>query len=295
MARSEERRFFGFLTPWMIGFVLFGGGPVVASLVISFTNWSLLAPPTWAGLANYQKLVADPLFYKSLVNTLYFGLGSVALGITTSFLLAILLNQRVRGVGFFRTVFYLPSVVAGVATAVLWVNILNPDYGLLNTLLGYVGIKGPGWLIDPNWAIPGLILMAVWGSGNTIVIYLAGLQNVSPSLYEAATLDGAGWWRRFWSVTVPQMSPVIFFNLVTGLIASFQSYALVLVMTSGGGRGGGGGPNNSTLMLGLYIYQQAFQSFNMGYASALSWAMFLVIGIVLGVQFMLSRRWVHYE
>jgi len=279
----------------MIGFVLFGGGPVVASLVISFTNWSLLAPPTWAGLANYQKLVADPLFYKSLVNTLYFGLGSVALGITTSFLLAILLNQRVRGVGFFRTVFYLPSVVAGVATAVLWVNILNPDYGLLNTLLGYVGIKGPGWLIDPNWAIPGLILMAVWGSGNTIVIYLAGLQNVSPSLYEAATLDGAGWWRRFWSVTVPQMSPVIFFNLVTGLIASFQSYALVLVMTSGGGRGGGGGPNNSTLMLGLYIYQQAFQSFNMGYASALSWAMFLVIGIVLGVQFMLSRRWVHYE
>jgi len=295
LARSEERRFFGFLTPWMIGFVLFGGGPVVASLVISFTNWSLLAPPTWAGLANYQKLVADPLFYKSLVNTLYFGLGSVALGITTSFLLAILLNQRVRGVGFFRTVFYLPSVVAGVATAVLWVNILNPDYGLLNTLLGYVGIKGPGWLIDPNWAIPGLILMAVWGSGNTIVIYLAGLQNVSPSLYEAATLDGAGWWRRFWSVTVPQMSPVIFFNLVTGLIASFQSYALVLVMTSGGGRGGGGGPNNSTLMLGLYIYQQAFQSFNMGYASALSWAMFLVIGIVLGVQFMLSRRWVHYE
>jgi multiple sugar transport system permease protein len=295
LARSEERRFFGFLTPWMLGFVLFGGGPVVASLVISFTNWSLLTPPTWAGLANYQKLIADPLFYKSLVNTLYFGLGSVALGITTSFLLAILLNQRVRGVGFFRTIFYLPSVVAGVATAVLWVNILNPDYGLINTLLGFVGIKGPGWLIDPNWSIPGLILMAVWGSGNTIVIYLAGLQNVSPSLYEAATLDGAGWWRRFWSVTVPQMSPVIFFNLVTSLIASFQSYALVLVMTSGVSSPGGGGPNNSTLMLGLYIYQQAFQSFNMGYASALSWAMFLVIGVVLGIQFVLSRRWVHYE
>jgi len=288
LARREARAFYGFASPWILGFILFGGGPVVAALLLSFAHWSLLSTPSWAGLANYRKMFADPLFYKSIANTVYFGAGSVCLGVVTSFLLAILLNQKVRGLGFFRTVFYLPSVVAGVATAILWVNILQRDYGLINNLLGFFGIKGPGWLVSEHWAIPGLILMSVWGAGNTIVIYLAGLQSISPALYEAALLDGAGWWSRFWNVTVPMMSPVIFFNVVTSLIASLQAYTLVLVMTEGG-------PNNATLMLGLYIYRQAFEYFDMGYAAALSWAMFALIGVATALQFLLARRWVHYD
>ncbi|MEV4263976.1 sugar ABC transporter permease [Kribbella sp. NPDC049584] len=288
LARREARAFYGFASPWILGFILFGGGPVVAALLLSFAHWSLLSTPSWAGLANYRKMFADPLFYKSIANTVYFGAGSVCLGVVTSFLLAILLNQKVRGLGFFRTVFYLPSVVAGVATAILWVNILQPDYGLINHFLGLFGIKGPGWLVSEHWAIPGLILMSVWGAGNTIVIYLAGLQSISPALYEAALLDGAGWWNRFWNVTVPMMSPVIFFNVVTSLIASLQAYTLVLVMTEGG-------PNNATLMLGLYIYRQAFEYFDMGYAAALSWAMFALIGVATALQFLLARRWVHYD
>ncbi|WP_406054388.1 carbohydrate ABC transporter permease [Kribbella sp. NBC_00889] len=288
LARREERAFYGFASPWILGFILFGGGPVVAALLLSFAHWSLLSTPSWAGLANYRKMFADPLFYKSIVNTIYFGAGSVCLGVVTSFLLAILLNQKVRGLGFFRTVFYLPSVVAGVATAILWVNILQPDSGLINSFLRFFGIEGPGWLVDEHWAIPGLILMSVWGAGNTIVIYLAGLQSISPTLYEAARIDGAGWWDRFWNVTVPMMSPVIFFNVVTSLIASLQAYTLVLVMTEGG-------PNNATLMLGLYIYRQAFEYFDMGYAAALSWAMFALIGVATALQFVLARRWVHYD
>lgn len=288
LARREARAFYGFASPWIIGFILFGGGPVVAALLLSFAHWSLLSTPSWAGFANYHKMFADPLFYKSIVNTIYFGAGSVCLGVVTSFLLAILLNQKVRGLGFFRTVFYLPSVVAGVATAILWVNILQPDSGLINSFLRFFGVKGPGWLVDEHWAIPGLILMSVWGAGNTIVIYLAGLQSISPTLYEAARIDGAGWWSRFWHVTVPMMSPVIFFNVVTSLIASLQAYTLVLVMTEGG-------PNNATLMLGLYIYRQAFEYFDMGYAAALSWAMFALIGVATALQFVLARRWVHYD
>ncbi|HEY8454903.1 MAG TPA: sugar ABC transporter permease [Actinopolymorphaceae bacterium] len=288
LARAEARRFYWFASPWIIGFLLFGGGPVVASALISFTDWSLLSSPHWVGLDNYRQLIRDPVFYVSLRNTLYFGVGSVLLGVVTSFLIAILLNQNVRGLAFFRTVFYLPSVVAGIATALLWVNILHPDFGLINYLLGLIGIQGPGWLASEAWAIPALILMSVWGAGNTIVIYLAGLQGIPTTLYEAATIDGAGWWRRFWHVTVPMMSPVIFFNLITGFIASLQAYVLVLVMTNGG-------PANATLLFGLYIYRQAFEYFNMGYAAALSWILFVVIIAVIGAQFWLARRWVYYE
>jgi len=288
LVRAEARRFYWFASPWILGFVLFGGGPVVASALISFTNWSLLSSPKWIGLDNYRQMAKDPVFYVSMRNTLYFGLGSVLLGVVTSFLIAILLNQKVRGMAFFRTVFYLPSVVAGIATALLWVNILHPDFGLVNYVLGLVGIQGPGWLTSETWAIPALILMSVWGAGNTIVIYLAGLQGIPTTMYEAATIDGASWWGRFWHVTVPMMSPVIFFNLITGFIASLQAYVLVLVMTNGG-------PANASLLFGLYIYRQAFEYFHMGYAAALSWILFVVIIAVIGVQFWLARRWVHYE
>lgn len=289
LVRAEARRFYWFVSPWIIGFILFGGGPVVASLILSFTDWSLLEKPSWIGLDNYRTMLQDDVFYVALRNTMYFGLGSVALGVTTSFVLAILLNQKVRGIAFFRTVFYLPSVVAGIATALLWVNILHPDFGMINYFLGLLGVENPpGWLTSEEWAIPALILMSVWGSGNTIVIYLAGLQGIPPTLYEAATIDGASWWGRFWHVTVPMMSPVIFFNMITGFITSLQAYVLVLVMTDGG-------PANATMLFGLYIYKQAFEFFNMGYAAALSWALFILIIGVTGVQFRLARRWVYYE
>jgi multiple sugar transport system permease protein len=288
LVRAEARRFYLFASPWILGFILFGGGPVVASMAISFTDWSLLDAPQWIGLDNYRTMFADDVFYLALRNTLYFGLGAVVLGVSTTFLLALLLNQKVRGIAFFRTVFYLPSVVAGIATALLWVNILHPDFGLINYALGLVGIQGPGWLTSETWAIPALVLMSVWGAGNTIVIYLAGLQGIPTTLYEAATIDGATWWGRFWHVTVPMMSPVIFFNMITGFIASLQAYVLVLVMTNGG-------PANATLLFGLYIYRQAFEYFNMGYAAALSWVLFLVIIVVTGLQFWLARRWVYYE
>ncbi|GAA5064583.1 multiple sugar transport system permease protein [Thermocatellispora tengchongensis] len=288
LARREARSFYLFVSPWVVGFVLFGGGPIAASAVISLTDWSLLSSPSFVGLDNYVKLVEDPVFYTALGNTLYFAAASVGLGVVSTLALALLLNLPLRGIAVFRTIFYLPSVVSGIATALLWVNILHPDFGMINYLLGLAGVQGPGWLTSEEWAIPALVLMSVWGAGNTIVIYLAGLQGIPRSLYEAAMIDGAGWWRRLWHITVPMLSPVVFFNVVTGFIASLQAYVLVLVMTEGG-------PANATLLLGLYVYRQAFEYFDMGYAAALSWALFAIIIAVTLVQFRLARRWVHYE
>ena len=294
LAKMEERRFYLFLTPWIIGFIFFGAGPLIGSIVLSLTNYSLLSAPSFVGLANYSRLLDDPLFYKSMINTIYFGGASVALSVVFTLVIAILLNQQVHGLWFFRMVFYLPSVVAGIATALLWRNILDPDFGLINLILGWFGIQGPGWLQSPNWAIPGLVLMSVWGAGNTIVIYLAGLQSIPPTLYEAAQIDGANWWDRFRHVTVPMMSPVIFFNIITGLIGSLQAYVLILIMTQGG-QTPAGGPENSTLVIGLYIYKEAFQYFDFGYAAALSWALFVFIMIITLIQFVLGRRWVFYD
>ncbi|GAA5063301.1 multiple sugar transport system permease protein [Thermocatellispora tengchongensis] len=288
LARGEARRFYLFVSPWILGFVLFGGGPIVASAAISFTDWSLLSSPSFVGAANYVKLVQDPVFYTALGNTVYFAAASVGLGVVSTLGLALLLNLPLRGIAAFRTIFYLPSVVSGIATALLWVNILHPDFGMINYLLGLAGIQGPGWLTAEEWAVPALVLMSIWGAGNTIVIYLAGLQGIPQSLYEAAMIDGAGWWRRLRHITVPMLSPVVFFNVVTGFIASLQAYVLVLVMTKGG-------PANATLLLGLYVYRQAFEYFDMGYAAALSWALFAVVILVTLVQFRLARRWVHYE
>ncbi|MEU0568792.1 sugar ABC transporter permease [Nonomuraea sp. NPDC005983] len=288
LARREARRFHLFVSPWLIGFVLFTAGPILAAVAISFTDWNLLKSPKWVGLANYRRMFNDADFWESIQHTFQYGLGSVALGVTFTFLLALLLNQPLRLQGLFRTVMYMPSVLSGLATALLWMNILHPDYGLINKLLASVGIQGPGWLASQEWVIPGLVLMSVWGAGNTIVIYLAGLQGIPKTLYEAAEIDGAGWWSRFWHVTVPMMSPVIFFNLVTGFIAALQGYVLILVMTEGG-------PANASMVLGLYIYRNAFVYFDMGYAAALSWAMFVIIIAVTLIQFVLARRWVHYE
>ena len=288
LARQEEREFYLFISPWIIGFILFGAGPIIASAVLSFMNWSLLSSPSWAGLANYRKLFTDPLFFVTIKNTFAYAIGSVALGIVAGFLLALLLNQKVWGMAIFRTIFYLPSVVAGIATALLWVNIFHPDFGLINYTLGQFGIQGPKWLQSPQWAMPALITMSVWGAGGGMVIYLAGLQSIPEHLYEAAGLDGAGPFRKFWHITVPMMSPVIFFNMIVGIISSLQAFVLILVMTNGG-------PANATLVYGLYLYRTAFQFFEMGYASAMAWVLFIAIMLITAVQFRLARRWVYYE
>jgi multiple sugar transport system permease protein len=287
-ARREEREFYLFILPWILGFFLFDAGPIVASFLVSLTDWSLISAPKWVGFANYQTMARDQFFYTALWNSIYFGVGSVGLGLIVSFLLALLLNQKVLGISLFRTIFYLPSVVSGIAVAILWIMILHQDFGLLNTALGWFGIKGPGWLVQPQWAKPALILMSLWGAGGAMVIYLAGLQSVPQHLYEAAEIDGAGPWGKFWNVTVPMMSPVIFYNLIVGFIASLQGFVLVLIMTNGG-------PANATLMIGLYLYRQAFVNFNMGYASALAWVLLMVIMLFTMAQFYLSKYWVFYE
>lgn len=288
LARQEEREFYLFISPWIIGFILFGAGPIVASAVISFTDWSLLSSPRWVGLANYERLFTDRLFTVTVKNTFIYAVGSVSLSIIVGFLLALLLNQKVWGMALFRTIFYLPSVVAGIATALLWVNIFHPDFGLINYTLAQFGIQGPGWLQSTTWAMPALIMMSVWGAGGGMVIYLAGLQSIPEHLYEAAALDGAGPLRKFWHITVPMMSPVIFFNMIVGIISSLQAFVLILVMTNGG-------PANSTLVYGLYLYRTAFQYFEMGYASAMAWVLFIIIMLITALQFRLASRWVFYE
>jgi multiple sugar transport system permease protein len=288
MERREERAFYLFISPWIIGFILFSAGPVLGSFVISFTQWSMLSAPSWTGPTNYQRLVNDPLFWQALGNTLYFAVGSVGLGLILSFLLALLLNQQVKGMALFRTIFYLPAVCSGVAVAILWTMIFNPDFGLINSALHAIGITGPQWLTDPSWAMPAMIVMSLWGIGGSMVIYLAGLQGIPTHLYEAAALDGAGPVRKFWHVTVPMMSPIIFFNLIVGIIGSFQAFVQMYVMTNGG-------PANATLVYLLYLYRTAFEDFDMGYASALAWVLFLILLAITLAQLVLARRWVYYE
>ncbi|MET7339017.1 sugar ABC transporter permease [Nonomuraea sp. NPDC005650] len=288
LVRREARRFHLFALPWSIGFVFFTGGPIIVSLVLSFTRYELLSAPQWVGLDNYVQLLRDPDFWVATRNTVYFGAASAAAGVVYSLAAALLLNVKLRGQAVFRTIIYMPSVISGIATALLWIHVLHPDYGLINYLIGFLGVQGPGWLTDATWAIPGLVIMTTWTTGNAMIIFLAGLQGVPASLYEAAHIDGAGWWSRFRHVTIPMMSPVIFFNLVVGFIGSLQAYQLILFMTDGG-------PANSTLVLGLYVYRYAFKYFEMGYASTIAWALFFLVIVFTLIQFGLARRWVHYE
>jgi multiple sugar transport system permease protein len=287
-ARREERTFYGFIALWLLGFLIFGAAPIIASAAISLTDWTLLGDPSWVGLNNYDRLFNDALFFKTLRNTIYYGLGSVSLGVIVTFLLAILLNQDVPGVTIFRAIYYMPSVVSGIATALLWMMVFNPDYGLFNYMLSWFGIDGPGWLVSQTWVIPALIIMSVWSAGGTMLIYLAGLQGVPQHLYEAATIDGASSWAKFLNITIPMMSPVILFNMVTGFIGSLQAFVLILVMTDGG-------PANASLVYGLYIYRTAFTYLQMGYASAQAWVLFVVIMAITLLQLSLARRWVYYE
>ena len=277
-----------FISPAVLGLLFFLLGPIVFSLYISFTDYDILSSPVWVGLANYVELFRDPFFWHSLKITLIYAGVSVPLGLVVSLLLAMLLNQNLKGIYLFRVIYYLPAVISGVAVALLWKWLFNPEFGLLNWFLGWFGIEGPKWIFSEEWALPSIILMSLWSVGGSMLIYLAGLQGIPSELYEAAEIDGASRIRRFWNVTIPMLSPVIFFNLVMGIIGSIQVFTEGYVLTQGG-------PNNSTLFAVLYLYRQAFSYFSMGYASAMAWVLFLLIlGLTLLV-FKSSPMWVFYE
>jgi multiple sugar transport system permease protein len=292
LGRQEATWGLLFVTPWIVGFTLWILGPMVFSLALVFTDWQILSPPTFVGLRNLQTLLSDRFVGIALYNTAYFTFIYVPLNLAVALGLAMLVNRPTRGITAIRTLFYLPSVTPTVAYTALWIWLLNADYGLINILLRQVGIKGPRWLGDPDWAKPALILMSLWGFGSVALIFLAALQGVPEALYEAASLDGAGSWARFANVTLPMISPAILFNLVVGMINSFQIFTSAYVIAQGGTPGG---PVNSTLFLVIYLYNAGFHDFQMGYASALAWLLFVIVLVLTGIQFVGSRRWVHYE
>ena len=277
-----------YLIPTLIGMVLFTHGAVIAAFVISLHRWDILTPPQFLGWDNYKDLFNTPLFWKTMKNTAYYTVVSVPLGIAVSLFTAMLINQKLKGITFFRTVFFLPTITSIVAVSLVWFWMYNPDFGIINWLLGLVDIQGPGWLGSTKWAMPAIIIFGVWRSfGYNMVIFLAGLQGIPDHLYEAAEVDGAGMLRRFWHITAPLVSPTTFFVLIISIIGSFQVFEQTFVLTQGG-------PAYATLTLAYYIYQQAFQWFQMGLASALAYILFIMVMIVTVVQFRVSRGWVHY-
>ncbi|MFC3745576.1 carbohydrate ABC transporter permease [Paenibacillus sp. GCM10012306] len=288
---KSERAGYWFILPWLLGLVIFTLGPMIFSLILSFSKWDVITGVEsiqFVGLDNFKAIFHDELFYQSLKVTFIFALVSVPLFQVASILIAVLLNMRSRGMKFFRLIFFMPSIIPAVATSMMWVMIFNPEYGILNQGLALFGIQGPAWLQDPSYALGALIVMGLWGVGNTIIIYLSGLQGVPEDLYEAGDLDGAGPFRKFFSITLPMITPTVFFNLIMGIIGGFQYFTQAFVMTNGG-------PLNSTLFYNLYLYNKAFMEFDMGYASALSWILFLIILIFTLMVIRSSSFWVHYQ
>lgn len=287
--RRETVAFYLCISPWLIGFLFFVLGPMAASLIISFMDWDLLKSPSMAGLDNYRRMFTDDrLFWQSLRVTVIFTLLYVPTELIGGLFLALLMNQKVRGISIFRTIYYLPSVLSGVAFVVVWMWLLHPDAGLVNAGLALVGIEGPRWLADPDTALYALWIMSIWGLGRTAVIYLAGLQDVPNELYEAGAIDGTNAWQAFRRITIPMITPTIFFNLVLSVIATFQTFTSAFVATNGG-------PLDATLFYVLYIYRQAFQFFKMGYAAALAWVLFVIILLLTLLIVRSARRWVYYE
>ncbi len=291
ITRQETIACYLFISPCILGLLIFTLGPMIASFIISFTDWDILTHPTWIGFDNFREIFTDdPTFYHSLKNTFYLTAFSVPLGLVGSFLMALLLNNKVRGISFFRTAFYLPAIVPAVASSMLWLWILQPDFGLLNSFLHFLHLPTPGWMADPAWSKPAIIIMGLWGIGGGMIIYLAGLQGISEQLYEAASIDGANAWHRFWHITIPQMSPVIFFNLIVGVIGALQVFTQAFIMSNGLG-----GPAESTLFYVFYIYNKAFREFQMGYACALAWILFVIVLIITLIQFKFIGKRVYYE
>ena len=288
-AKVRRNRLWGwlFISPWVVGFLAFTLYPFIASLYYSFTNYNILAAPQWVGLQNYQYMLQDGLFWQSLGNTLYYTIVFVPVSTVVAIAIAMLLNMKIRGQTIYRTLFYLPSVVPLVASSVLWLWLFNPSFGFIDAFLRALNLPAPGWLYSDAWVKPSLVLMSLWGIGQPIVIYLAGLQGVPQELYEAALLEGANAWQRTRSVTLPMISPVILFNVVLGMIGSFQYFTQAYVMTQGG-------PDNSSLFFALYLYENAFQYLHLGYASAMAWLLFVLILVATLLVFRSSARWVYY-
>ncbi len=287
--RTYDKWAYVFISPWLIGFALFTLGPMIASLYLSFTKYNIIDFPQFIGLANYIKLfTADPKFWHSLQVTVVFAVFEVPLSLIFGFTLAFLLNLKIPGTAFWRTLFYMPSITSGVAMAMLWSMLFNPRFGLVNYLLSLVNVKGPGWFASPQWALPALILIGLWGVGGGMIIYLAGLQSIPTSLYEAAWVDGADGWQQLLHITLPLMTPVIFYNLVLGVIGTFQYFTEAFILTAGG-------PAEATLFYNLYLYRTGFQYLDMGYASALAWVLFLIVLILTALIFKSSALWVYYE
>ncbi len=278
-----------FVSPWLIGFLAFTVWPFFQSIYLSFTRYNIVSPAKWVGTANYRMLLTqDELFWKSAWVTIKFAIISVPLAIIVGIALALLLNINVKGITVFRTIFYLPSIVPTVATSVLFIWILNPNIGLVNRVLELFGIKGPAWLNTSPWAFYSLVLMSLWGVGGSMIIYLAGLKDIPVHLYEAATIDGANALRKMRHITLPMMTPVIFFNLVMGIIGAFQYFTQAFVIAPNGG------PQDSTYFYSLYLYNRAWKYLDMGYASAMAWMLFLIVIVLTGLVFRTQKKWVHY-
>jgi len=288
LRRKEELTAYLFLLPWIIGFVVFTAGPIIASIYLSLTSYDLFSSPKFVGLSNFKEMFfKDKLFWHSLKVTTIYSVVSVPLHIAIGYTLALLLNQRIKGLAWFRTIYYMPAVVSGVSVAILFQWIFNPELGLVNAILSKFGIQGPRWFASVQWALPTFIIMSLWSVGGGIVIYLAGFQGIPTELYESAELDGAGGLEKLRYITIPLTTPVIFLQLIMGIIGSFQVFTQAYVITAGG-------PANATLFYVLYLYQNGWQFFRMGYASALAWVLFAIIVTLTLVIFRTSGRWVYY-
>ena len=289
LARKEAWEGRLYILPWLAGFLIFTIGPMVASIYFSFTKYSVLSGADWLGLDNYTKLFgADRLFGLTLYNTFYFVILSVPLNLFVAFLVALLLSVQVRGINLYRTLYYLPVITPAVASALTWGMLFSGDYGLVNAVLQALGLPTFNWLFNPKITKLVFVIMGLWGIGGSAIIFLAGLQNVPRVLYEAAGIDGANLWHLFRHITVPMMTPLIFFNLVLGIIGTFQVFTGAYIITAGG-------PANSTLFYVLYLYNNAFRFFKMGYASALAWVLFVIILVFTVIQLRMARLWVFYE
>ncbi|MEW9053276.1 MAG: sugar ABC transporter permease [Neobacillus sp.] len=278
-----------FILPWIIGFLVFTLGPLAFSLIMSFFDWPITSEPAFIGIENYKNMfTADPQFYKSIGITFKFAIIFVPLNLAIALILALLITQPVKGMKIFRTIFYLPAVVSGVAISIIWGWIFNSEYGILNYLLSFIGIDGPKWLVDPTWAILTIVIASAWGVGTMMLIFYTDIKGIPPELYEAAAIDGANPLRQFFSITIPSITPTILFNVITSVIAALQQLTLVLLLT-------GGGPLKSTYFYGLYVYNNAFKHHELGYASANAWFMFIIILLLTLVIFKSSSAWVFYE
>jgi len=294
---SFEEVFWGwlFILPAVLGLLLFRLGPLLASLGLSFTKYDIISSPKWIGLANYGKLANDDLWLKSVQVTLNYVALFVPASLITAYVIAMLMARNVKGITVYRTMWYLPSVVPVVASATIWRWGLNPEFGPINYPLKLLGIPAPRWLTDPDWIIPSIVFISLWGLGNTVLIFLAALKGVPPTFYEAAEVDGAGPWAKFRHVTLPLTSSIIFFQIVTTIIAAFQVFGVAYVLFVSNPSASSAGPNNSALFYTLYMFRNAFGYFKNGYASAMAWALFVVIMLLTWLLFYSQRHWVYYE